>query len=72
MVFTRLNLEPHYRYDAREHGGGGAGNDWRLPFFARLTENALDEVDYGRIEAILSMGGTVWHVIFKSLLPEAR
>ena len=42
-----------------------------FPFFARLTENALDEVDYGRIEAILSMGGTVWHVIFKSLLPEA-
>ena len=39
--------------------------------FARLTENALDEVDYGRIEAILSMGGNVWHVIFKSLLPEA-
>ncbi|HHT0463918.1 TPA: methionine ABC transporter permease [Raoultella planticola] len=42
-----------------------------FPFFARLTENALDEVDYGRIEAILSMGGTIWHVIFKSLLPEA-
>lgn len=42
-----------------------------FPFFARLTENALDEVDYGRIEAILSMGGNVWHVIFKSLLPEA-
>ncbi|HBQ1409444.1 TPA: ABC transporter permease subunit, partial [Klebsiella pneumoniae] len=41
-----------------------------FPFFARLTENALDEVDYGRIEAILSMGGNVWHVIFKSLLPE--
>ncbi len=40
-----------------------------FPFFARLTENALDEVDYGRIEAILSMGGNVWHVIFKSLLP---
>ena len=37
-----------------------------FPFFARLTENALDEVDYGRIEAILSMGGNVWHVIFKS------
>nr|VUD32010.1 methionine ABC transporter permease [Raoultella sp. NCTC 9187] len=42
-----------------------------FPFFARLTENALDEVDYGRIEAILSMGGNIWHVIFKSLLPEA-
>ncbi|WP_167829724.1 methionine ABC transporter permease [Yokenella regensburgei] len=42
-----------------------------LPFFARLTENALDEVDYGRIEAILSMGGSVWQVIAKALLPEA-
>lgn len=42
-----------------------------FPFFARLTENALDEVDYGRIEAILSMGGSVWHVIVKALLPEA-
>jgi D-methionine transport system permease protein len=28
-------------------------------------------VNYGRIEAILSMGGTIWHVIFKALLPEA-
>lgn len=42
-----------------------------IPFFARLTENALDEVDYGRIEAILSMGGSVWQVIAKALLPEA-
>ncbi|KNC91625.1 metal ABC transporter permease [Trabulsiella odontotermitis] len=42
-----------------------------FPFFARLTENALDEVDYGRIEAILSMGGNLWQVIAKALLPEA-
>lgn len=42
-----------------------------FPFFARLTESALNEVDYGRIEAILSMGGNVWHVIAKALLPEA-
>ncbi len=42
-----------------------------FPFFARLTESALDEVDAGRIEAILSMGGSVWHVIAKALLPEA-
>ncbi|WBT60678.1 methionine ABC transporter permease [Kosakonia oryzendophytica] len=42
-----------------------------FPFFARLTESALDEVDYGRIEAILSMGGNIWHVIGKALLPEA-
>lgn len=42
-----------------------------FPFFARVVENALDEVDKGRIEAILSMGGNVWHVIVKALLPEA-
>lgn len=42
-----------------------------FPFFARLTENALDEVDYGRIEAVLSMGGNLWQVIAKALLPEA-
>lgn len=42
-----------------------------IPFFARLVENALDEVDKGRIEAILSMGGSDWQVISKALLPEA-
>ena len=42
-----------------------------FPFFARIVENALDEVDKGRIEAILSMGGNAWHVISKVLLPEA-
>ncbi|WP_435947405.1 methionine ABC transporter permease [Dryocola sp. BD586] len=42
-----------------------------FPFFARVVESALDEVDKGRIEAILSMGGNAWHVISKVLLPEA-
>lgn len=42
-----------------------------FPFFSRLVETALDEVDKGRIEAILSMGGGTWHVIGKVLLPEA-
>ncbi|AYN27314.1 MULTISPECIES: methionine ABC transporter permease [Buttiauxella] len=42
-----------------------------FPFFARVVENALDEVDKGRIEAILSMGGNVWHIVGKVLLPEA-
>ncbi|MCM8744481.1 ABC transporter permease [Pseudomonas koreensis] len=42
-----------------------------FPFFARIVENALDEVDKGRIEAILAMGGDISHVIFKVLLPEA-
>ena len=30
-----------------------------FPFFARIVENALDEVDKGRIEAILAMGGQI-------------
>lgn len=42
-----------------------------FPFFARIVESALDEVEKGRVEAILSMGGNVRHVIFKVLLPEA-
>ncbi|MFJ3115600.1 methionine ABC transporter permease [Pseudomonas protegens] len=42
-----------------------------FPFFARIVENALDEVDLGRVEAILAMGGHIGHVIFKALLPEA-
>jgi D-methionine transport system permease protein len=42
-----------------------------FPFFARIVENALDEVEKGRIEAILAMGGDICHVIFKVLLPEA-
>ncbi|EOW6736613.1 methionine ABC transporter permease [Cronobacter dublinensis] len=42
-----------------------------FPFFARVVENALDEVDKGRAEAIIAMGGNAWHVISKVLLPEA-
>lgn len=42
-----------------------------FPFFARLAESALDEVESGRSEAILAMGGNAWHVISKALLPEA-
>ncbi|WP_237332631.1 methionine ABC transporter permease [Zobellella iuensis] len=42
-----------------------------FPFFARVVEAALDEVEKGRIEAILAMGGSVRHVVFKVLLPEA-
>ncbi|WP_404487728.1 methionine ABC transporter permease [Pseudomonas sp. HT11] len=42
-----------------------------FPFFARIVETALDEVDKGRIEAIVAMGGDVRHVILKVLLPEA-
>jgi len=42
-----------------------------IPFFARIVENALDEVDAGRIEAIQAMGGNLRHLVFTVLLPEA-
>lgn len=42
-----------------------------FPFFARIVENALDEVDRGRIEAVISMGGNLWHIVSRVLLPEA-
>ncbi len=42
-----------------------------FPFFARLVENALDEVDRGRIEAVVSMGGGHWYIVSRVLLPEA-
>ena len=41
------------------------------PFFARLVETALKEVDRGVIEASTAMGATVWQTIFRAVLPEA-
>jgi len=42
------------------------------PFFARLVENALREVDRGVIEAVQSLGASRWQIVWKVLLPEAR
>ena len=42
------------------------------PFFARLVETALREVDRGLVEASQSMGGSTWQIIWLTLLPEAR
>ena len=42
------------------------------PFFARLVETALREVDRGIIEATQAMGATTRQIIFSALLPEAR
>jgi D-methionine transport system permease protein len=42
------------------------------PFFARLVETALREVDKGIIEATQAMGATTRQIIIKALLPEAR
>lgn len=41
------------------------------PFYARLVEIALREVDRGVIEAAQSMGATKFQIIYKVLLPEA-
>lgn len=42
------------------------------PFFARLVETALREVDRGIIEAARAMGATTRQIVFRALLPEAR
>src|SRR5690554_7715281 len=41
------------------------------PFFARLVETSLREVDRGIIEATQAMGANVRQIIFGALLPEA-
>ena len=41
------------------------------PFFARLVENALREVDRGVIEASQAMGASTRQIVFGVLLPEA-
>ena len=42
-----------------------------IPFFARLVETSVREVDHGLVEAVQSMGGSTWTVVRKALLPEA-
>lgn len=42
------------------------------PFFARLVETALREVDRGIIEATQAMGASTRQIIVSALLPEAR
>ena len=42
-----------------------------IPFFARLVETAIKEVNGGFIEAAQSMGSTPLQIIWKVLLPEA-
>ncbi|WP_061238709.1 methionine ABC transporter permease [Ectopseudomonas composti] len=41
------------------------------PFFARLVETALREVERGIIEATQAMGANTWQIITRALLPEA-
>lgn len=42
------------------------------PFFARLVETALREVDRGVIEAAQGMGASTSQIVMRVLLPEAR
>lgn len=42
------------------------------PFFARLVETALREVDRSTVEAVQSLGATPRQIILRVLLPEAR
>lgn len=42
-----------------------------IPFFARLVEASLREVDAGKIDAARVVGATRWQIITKTLLPEA-
>lgn len=41
------------------------------PFYARMVEIGLREIDKGVIEAAKSMGASIWTIIWKVLLPES-
>lgn len=41
------------------------------PFYARMVEIGLREIDKGVIEAAKSMGASTWTIIWKVLLPES-
>ncbi|MFF9571128.1 methionine ABC transporter permease [Streptomyces sp. NPDC014685] len=42
-----------------------------IPFFARLVETSVREVDHGLVEAVQSMGGSIPTIVRKVLLPQA-
>lgn len=42
-----------------------------IPFVARLVETSLKEIEWGLVEAALSMGASAWQVISKVLIPES-
>ncbi|MEV6961778.1 methionine ABC transporter permease [Streptomyces sp. NPDC051207] len=42
-----------------------------IPFYARLVETAVREVDHGLVEAVQAMGGNAWTIVRKVLVPEA-
>lgn len=42
-----------------------------IPFFARLVESSINELNHGIIEAALSMGANTLQIILKVLIPES-
>lgn len=42
-----------------------------IPYYARIAEVSLREVDHGLIEAVRAMGGNRWSIICEVLIPEA-
>ena len=42
-----------------------------VPFFSRQVEGALDELDHGLIEAVLSMGSSPLEIIFRVYMRES-
>lgn len=42
-----------------------------IPFFARVVESALHEIDDGVIEAAIAMGATPLQIIIRVMIPEA-
>lgn len=43
-----------------------------IPFFGRMVDSSLKEVDHGVIEAAQSMGASALQIIIKVLIPESR
>ncbi|GAK00101.1 LOW QUALITY PROTEIN: methionine ABC transporter permease protein [Geomicrobium sp. JCM 19055] len=43
-----------------------------IPFFARIVETALRDIDKGMIEAAIATGATPWMIMKDVLFPEAR
>ncbi|GGD91737.1 metal ABC transporter permease [Aureimonas endophytica] len=41
------------------------------PYYARIAEVSLREVDPGLVEAVRAMGGNRWHIVREVLVPEA-
>lgn len=42
------------------------------PYVARMVESSIKEVPFGVIEAAQSMGASLWQIVWKVLVPEAK